>query len=365
MKFVNVPSIASPIMPAPGFQKKHLADFKLDLMALCGFGCTYCSSNEGNYLRINRERFADLTEQQLGERLYPSKAPDLTMLWPDVLTKLEAQVRQHEKTARGRGKPPWGTDQTLVFSMLTDGFSPVLVGNGTTEKALRLVLDHTGFRIRVLTKNAVVGREKWIRFFSEHPGRFVVGLSCGTLDRGWAVNVEMGTSNPYARLAALRALQDAGVPTFGMMCPVFPDMLRNDGDPAIEALIDRMRPELCETMWAEPFNDRANWRSVQAGYEPGSPGWDWFQDVYGGEDRARGRMLWSRYATALYERIRRHARAGGWLSKLKYLLYESDITAADAPTFAGLEGVLLQSATTDADLSTNPHIAALQQEMLS
>ena len=56
---VSVPTISQPIRPSPGFAKKELSTYKLDIMALCGFGCSYCSSNSGNYLRIHRERFPD------------------------------------------------------------------------------------------------------------------------------------------------------------------------------------------------------------------------------------------------------------------------------------------------------------------
>ena len=69
LSVVEVPSIKVPITSSPGFAKKDLSDFKLDACGLCGFGCRYCSSNSGNYLRINRAMFADLTEQQLGEGL--------------------------------------------------------------------------------------------------------------------------------------------------------------------------------------------------------------------------------------------------------------------------------------------------------
>jgi hypothetical protein len=71
---VNVPAIKEPIQPSPGFAKKGLSDFKLDLMSLCQFGCSYCSSNAGNHLRINRERFANYTQRQLGQRLYPRRS---------------------------------------------------------------------------------------------------------------------------------------------------------------------------------------------------------------------------------------------------------------------------------------------------
>ena len=59
---VEIPSIKNPIAPSPGFAKKLLADFKLDRVGLCEFGCRYYSSNHGNYLPINRKRFAALTK---------------------------------------------------------------------------------------------------------------------------------------------------------------------------------------------------------------------------------------------------------------------------------------------------------------
>src|SRR5262249_57946952 len=113
---VNITSIKSPIVPSPGFEKKKLSQFKLDIMGLCGFGCRYCSSNNGNYLRINRKRFADLTEEQTGQRLYPTSSPQLSFHWFDMLEKLKAQLLTK--------KQGWGEGKTLLFSMLTDGFTP-------------------------------------------------------------------------------------------------------------------------------------------------------------------------------------------------------------------------------------------------
>ncbi len=68
-----------------------------------------------------------------------------------------------------------------------------------------------------------VGTAKWLKLFTQNPTRFVVGLSTGTLDAEWARRVEVGRPLPKARIAATQALQAAGVPTFGMLCPVFPD----------------------------------------------------------------------------------------------------------------------------------------------
>lgn len=209
-KVVDVPAVKSPIAPSPGFAKKQLADYKLDIVGLCQFGCRYCSSNSGNYLRINRERFARLTEQQQGERILPADAPELFFRWPGVLDNLQDQL--------ARCRPDWGAGKVCIFSMLTDGFSPALVKDGTTEQALQMLIDHTAFRIRILTKNAIVGTPYWIDFFQKHLDRFVVGLSIGTLDDQWAKQVERFTSPPSTRLRALAALQDAGVATYGMLC---------------------------------------------------------------------------------------------------------------------------------------------------
>lgn len=344
-KVVRVPCIIRPLTESPGFEKKELAEFKLDIAALCAFGCVYCSSNWGNYLRIHREEFADLTEQQLGVRIYPEDDPSLMFVWDDVIPNLERQLASK--------RPGWGAGKTMVFSMLTDGYSPNLVADGTTERALRLVLDRTAFRIRVLTKNSIVGTPEWVAFFKAHPGRFVVGLSTGSLDDRWAGRIEVGTSRPSMRLAATRALQDAGVPTFGMACPVFPDVLDDGG---VERLVESIRPEQVETIWAEPFNDRVNWAKVRKGYPEGSPGYDFLTEVYERKNKAR----WSAYATDLYLRLRAHAERHGWLPKLRYLLYEDLITAADADRLGDMAGILLQSKPNEVGLSQNPHIAARQ-----
>ena len=343
---VLTPSIKEPIQPSPGFEKKLLSEAKLDIIGLCGFGCTYCSSNNGNYLRINRERFSELTQNQTGIRSYPSEDPALTFEWPDILSKLEAQLSQK--------KSDWGRGKTLVFSMLTDGFSPNLVKAGTTKKALGLLIERTNFRIRVLTKNAIVGTRAWIDFFGAHADRFVVGLSIGTLDNDWARRVEMGTSLPSARIRALRNLQDEGISTYGMLCPVFPDVLEHCN---LEDLVDRIRPALTERFWAEPYNDRNNWEIVRRGYRADSPGYQWFTQVF----EERKKEQWSGYATELYVRLLEKAREEGWLSKLTFLLYEDQITERDAKYFQGFEGILLQSKPQESGLSRNPRIAKYQQ----
>lgn len=340
---VEVPAIKQPLRPSPGFAKKELATYKLDLLGSCEFGCVYCSSDMGNYLRINRRAFLTLAERQLGRPVAAEELKSISFHWPDVIPNLERQLATKS--------PEFGAGETVVFSMLTDGFSPRLVASGETERALRLLVEKTSLRIRVLTKNATVGSARWIEFFRQFPDRFVVGLSTGTLAEGWARTVEVGTSSPEARVRALHALQDAGVPTFGMLCPCFPDVLDGAG---VERLVAACRPDLVEHVWAEPFNDRLNWKSVRAGYPCGSVAYEWFTDVFEKGNRPR----WSAYAADLYLRIKAVAVREGWMEKLRYLLYEGRMARVDAERLGDCGGLLLQSEPLPDGASSNPHVAA-------
>jgi len=344
-RIVTVPPMNELIQLAPGFAKKELATYKLDILALCGFGCRYCSSNTGNYLRINAKKFSAFTDQQTGKTSNHVADPSLAYVYPDVVTQLKTELMKKSKS--------FGKGQTLIFSLRTDGFSPSLVEEGTTKAVLNLVLRMTSFRIRVLTKNAVVGTEDWIQFFVKHADRFVVGLSTGSLDDTWSRKVELGTSSPSDRFAALAKLQDAGIPTFGMLCPVFPDMMDNG---SLEHMTELTNPDAVEHIWAEPYNDRNNWRVVRDRFPMQSSAYKWFTDVYENKNSS----LWSSYATEMYTRLKEDAIEGGWLPKLRYLLYEDNIVPADSMKYHGLSGVLLQSKSDRFGYSQNPAMARLQ-----
>ena len=128
----------------------------------------------------------------------------------------------------------------------------------------------------------------------------------------------------------------------------------------LATLIEQIRPDRCERVWAEPYNDRDNWRAVQAGYQGESQSWHWFDRAFGSGEP----LYWSSYATELYARLKYLAERDGWLPRLRYLLYEDGIIHNDALWFRGLAGVLLQSKPVDEGpskgRSRNPHIAALQ-----
>lgn len=323
---------------------KQLADVHVEALLFCEFGCRYCSSNSGLHLRFLKRTIQEAVEASLKVPFNPHNAAHVAIAYREVVNSLEVELCRYRK------KP--GAGKTLVYSQLTDGFSPVLIKTGTARQILELLIEKTDYRIRILTKNAIVGRPEWVKFFARHRDRFVVGLSIGTLDDRFTHRMEWRTSRPQSRISALQALQEADVPTFGMLCPVFPQVLETD---ELERLIDTIRPARCEHVWTEPFNDRANWKVVRDVYAEGSPTWNWMKRVFGDRDTA----LWSRYATDLYRRVHDKACREGWSDKLRYLLYEKDITPEDSVHFRGLGGVLLQCRKDEDGESKNPAFRSL------
>lgn len=343
---VIVPSRKKLIQPSPGFAKKHLAGTPdnpgdhLELNALCGFGCVYCSSNSGNYMRYNRQRFDEATRKQAGMTLDQSSMKSVTLEYADVDVQLMNEINALPSN-HGRGK-------TLIFSQLTDPFSPRLVANGTTENALKLILERTLYTVRILTKSAAVGSRRFVDLFSQYPDRVLVGCSIGTLDEEFTRRVEAGTSRPAARMRAIRNLQDARVPTYGMLCPVFPGHVNYVPD-----ILAGLRVDQLVEVFAEPYNDRSNWRHVASAMRHNDA---LALDVM---HREHPRRAWSRYAADLYQMMRSCVP----VEKLRYLLYETDVLLDDADRLDGLSGVLLQSKSdAKTGLSKNPCIAELQRQ---
>ncbi|MFO0684925.1 MAG: hypothetical protein U0234_22900 [Sandaracinus sp.] len=343
---VFVPENRHAIKPADGFVKKQLADDHLELVARCELACTYCSTDKNRWQCRQKPDFERRTAEQLGTPQHGCDHTKPLLAWKNILAQLEDELRSPRAV---------GTRKTLMFSMLTDPFSPWLVENGITRRALELLIERSEYRIRVLTKSVLVAKPEFVELFAKHSDRIVVGLSVGSLDPTWARQVERRVPAPLARVRALHALQDAGVTTYGMLCPVFPCVLSNEG---VDALVDALRLQRCETVWAEPFNSRSNWRDVRDAHPPADR--TWFDAAFPA-GRTETDVVWSRYATDLYLQLRDAAARGGWSERLRYLLYEGRITEQDAPAFhAGIADgtVLLQGKPDETGVSCNAAIAA-------
>ena len=328
-KPVDVPwrnPVRNPIRKCPGFEKKELAIYKLDAMAFCQFGCVYCSSNCGNLMRINTAAIKRWTKKIVGVPLNSrTDAEKFFMSYPGIVESLEEQLLSYPKLTKVEG--------VLQFGMLVDNFSPFLVGNGITLQILMLLLEKTKFIIRILSKSAAVARNEFIELFQRYPGRVTVGSSCGTLNADEIRHVELFTSSPSARAKAIRSLQETGIRTFLMACPILPGFADKN---EIEELYSAFNPPRLESAWCEPYNDRANWKSLLDAYKNYEKRAELFKIM-------SDKREWASYALSLAQTHADTLKKQGFKGNSIFLLYQDGMTAREIEIAKKIPSVSFQS----------------------
>ncbi|MDP4199338.1 MAG: PA0069 family radical SAM protein [Bacteroidota bacterium] len=127
-------------------------------------------------------------------------------------------------------RPSW-KPQVVLMSGNTDCYQPAERIYGITRQLLEVFLAYRN-PVGIISKNALVLRD--LDLLSELACMNLVSVhhSVTTLDRALARKLEPRTSTPERRLASMRALTDAGVPTGVMIGPVIPG-LNDEEIPAI------------------------------------------------------------------------------------------------------------------------------------
>ena len=121
--------------------------------------------------------------------------------------------------------------ETIMLSGVTDCYQPGEREFRITRSCLEVALEARQ-PIAIVTKNALVTRDLDLLRKMASQSLVAVAVSITTLDAALARNLEPRTSTPQARLAALRELSEAGVPTRVMAAPIIPGL--NDSElPAI------------------------------------------------------------------------------------------------------------------------------------
>ena len=144
---------------------------------------------------------------------------------PDAARLLEREISRPGYEAR-----------TIAIGTNTDPYQPI-------EKQWRImreileVLDGANHPVAIVTKSALVTRDIDILSRMADRGLAKVALSITTMDRTLARNMEPRASTPTKRLEALKALNDAGIPTSVMVAPVIPGL----NDHEIEKILDAAR----------------------------------------------------------------------------------------------------------------------------
>lgn len=173
----------------------------------CEHGCIYC--------------FARPTHA------YHNLSPGL-----DFETRLFAKPTGPALLRAAFAKPGYVPD-VLAKGTNTDPYQPIEARYGITRAVLELCLE-TRHPVSITTKSARVTRDIDLLAALARLELAVVMLSVTTLDPALARVMEPRASAPHRRIAAIKALADAGVPAFVSASPMIPGL----NDHELEAILE-------------------------------------------------------------------------------------------------------------------------------
>ena len=180
-------------------------DYALNPYVGCAHGCVYCYA-------VFMKRFTG-HEEEWGTFV------DVKINAPDVLAR---QLK--------RAKPG-----NISFGTVTDAYQPLEREYGITRACLEALLEHPR-PISILTKSALVLRDlDLIKKLKE----VEVAFSITTLDEEVRSRFEPGASPIADRLNALRALSEAGIPTWAFCGPLLPGI--TDDEISLDALFGELK----------------------------------------------------------------------------------------------------------------------------
>lgn len=169
-------------------------------------------------------------------------------------TKPMDVLRSQLLNPSGGRKFPDDRDNRVVFSSSTVDVAANMDLLRETAALLNLILEHTAWQIRLLSKSHLLHKLVADGMIPErYHHRLIFGLSTGTLNNHVARAFEHGTALVSKRIESLHWLQDNGFRTFGMICPSLP---QKDYRQFSEEVCQAIRVDKCEHVWAEPINVR-------------------------------------------------------------------------------------------------------------
>src|SRR5436309_7171267 len=132
--------------------------------------------------------------------------------------------------------PKW-VPKVIAMSGVTDPYQPVERKLKLTRGCLEVLAE---FRnpVAILTKNNLVTRDIDVLSRLAAFNAVAVFISLTTLDTELRKVMEPRTSPPAARLAAIRALSEAGIPTGVLVAPVIPGLTDHEIPSLIGAAVE-------------------------------------------------------------------------------------------------------------------------------
>ncbi len=174
----------------------------------CEHGCAYCYARPGH------------------ETLGMNAGLDFETR---ILVKHDAVALLRDELANPRWSP-----ETISISGVTDCYQPAEREFRITRGLLEVLLEAKN-PVGIVTKNALVTRDLDILAPMASENLIHVFVSVTTLDQELARKMEPRTSNPRARLQAIRELSAAGVPVGVMVAPIIPGLNDREASAILQA----------------------------------------------------------------------------------------------------------------------------------
>jgi len=138
----------------------------------------------------------------------------------DFETKILVKVNFPEVLRRELGRPSWRGEQ-VALGTATDCYQPAEGRFRITRRALEVLRDHAN-PVGMVTKSPMVLRDLDVLADLARIASVRVFFTITTVDLGLWRTLEPGTANPLKRLAVMRRLAEAGVPTGVLLAPILP-----------------------------------------------------------------------------------------------------------------------------------------------
>ena len=176
----------------------------------CEHGCSYCFARPSH--------------------AYLNLSPGL-----DFETRLFAKANAPELLRRELARPGY-VPQPIALGINTDAYQPIERRWRITRQLIEVMLE-TRHPFSIITKNALIERDLDLLEPLARMNLVSVAFSVTTLDNRLSSKLEPRAAAPHARLRAMKALADAGVPVGVMFAPVIPWV--NDAE--LEAVLEAAR----------------------------------------------------------------------------------------------------------------------------
>ena len=221
-----------------GFKHKHLCTGPtFTAGTACAYKCVYC------YVKAIVGTKPFVTNVLGGQNFQ-----NVVIRRNDAVNKLKSELYA------ANGKPKYKYETGVVYGSPLVDIAPNVELADETIEIVRLLLDATGWDVRLLSKSPLITRVAKAFSSPDDKKRIIFGVSTGTLDDQLALAIEPTCASPSKRCEALRWLQDNQYRTFGMLCPILPQPLGL----FVQQAIAEIRPDKCEYVWAEVFNVRGD-----------------------------------------------------------------------------------------------------------